>query len=308
MARESNQLSDQLDERLTPQHAGPFGEPLIVDETTPDERPTEVHRATPPQTVPPQGTEGQPAIVPVIAPAITPVNTHANLANPAHPANLSAAPDAPTYADMADLGDTSAAHGVAPSPPYAPHDVPHAPPASDAPEQRHQPVAQNPQSPPPASPAPVPAQGDARYTHVPWEAAASWGTSTLNGANTAAGMSYLFGWVSGLIVYFNERHNRYVRFHAVQSILWTGLLTIVSVVLYIAYQIFGDIATAAHQPWVAHVFQPLVFLGYLGVIGLWLWPMVAAWNGHYLRLPIIGEYAERYAAPPREPYPGPPPF
>ncbi|MEO7002981.1 MAG: hypothetical protein ABI068_14290 [Ktedonobacterales bacterium] len=296
MAREREQVDEQ------------FNQHVIEDEAIPDERPTQVNRNLSPQTSQTSqtssvlnGTGAQPVVVPVVAPVPAPVAT---------PMNASAAHDAPTYADPPDfhddastadnVGATNGAPRNAVQPASQPPQAPYVSLANAGPAPHHKAEAPNPEAAPQAA--------DARYTHVGWEAATSWGTSSLNGANTAAGLSYLFWWVSGLIVYFNERHNRYVRFHAVQSILWTGMLTIVSVVLYIAYQIVGDIATAAHQPWVAHVFQPLVILGYLGVIGLWIWPMVAAWNGHYLGIPILGEYAERYAAPPREPYPGPPPF
>ena len=46
-------------------------------------------------------------------------------------------------------------------------------------------------------------------------------TITLN-ANNAAGFSYLFGWLSGIFFYFTERTNRFVRFHAWQSICSQG--------------------------------------------------------------------------------------
>jgi uncharacterized membrane protein len=147
----------------------------------------------------------------------------------------------------------------------------------------------------------------AQLTHAPWTVAASWGASSLNTPNALAGLSYLFWWVSGLFVYFNERHNRYVRFHAVQSILLTGALTVVSVVLYILWELSADLTAATHQPAFAHIGQGVAFLGFLGVIGVWLGPMFAAWSGHHVRLPIVGAYAERYAAPPREPY-SPSPF
>lgn len=145
------------------------------------------------------------------------------------------------------------------------------------------------------------------FTHAPWTVAASWGASSFNTPNTLAGLSYLFWWVSGLFVYFNERHNRFVRFHAVQSILLTGVLTVASVVLYILWELSGDLSAATHQPAFAHVGQGIAFLGFLAVVGLWLGPMIAAWTGHHVRLPIVGAYAERYAAPPREPFP-PTPF
>jgi uncharacterized membrane protein len=89
----------------------------------------------------------------------------------------------------------------------------------------------------------------------------------------------------------------------VQSILFTGLLTVASVVLYILWELSGDLTAATHQSAFAHVGQGLAFLGYLAIIGLWLGAMIAAWSGHHVRLPIIGAYAERYAAPPREPFP-----
>jgi hypothetical protein len=41
-------------------------------------------------------------------------------------------------------------------------------------------------------------------------------------ANVAAGLSYLFSIVGGLIFYFGEKQNRFVRFHAMQSILFNA--------------------------------------------------------------------------------------
>jgi len=172
------------------------------------------------------------------------------------------------------------------------------------------------QSPYPAqaggAPLPGQAPGDADAqlpTHAPWAVAASWGESSLSGPNTAAGMSYLFWWLSGIFVYFNERQNRFVRFHAMQSILLTGALTIISVLLFTILQLFDDAAAAAHQPAIAHIGLGIVIIGYaLGVLAPWFGAMVAAWSGTYLRIPFIGDYAERFAAPPREVYPDSPPY
>ena len=196
--------------------------------------------------------------------------------------------------------------GAAGDDPAARHEAPAAPPAPLWPGPAAQQPAQPPMqqlAPPPMQPLAPPAQ----LTHAPWTVASSWGASSLNTPNALAGLSYLFWWVSGLFVYFNERHNRFVRFHAVQSTLLTGALTVVSVALYVLWELSGDLSAATRQPAFAHVGQGLALLGFLGVIGLWLGPMFAAWSGHHLRLPIVGAYAERYAAPPREPYP-PSPF
>lgn len=192
----------------------------------------------------------------------------------------------------ASAGGPEMTHDPQPKPPEWPLRSPQAPALPQAP--------QVPQAQPPLTPPD-------QFTHVPWTVASSWGASSLNTPNTLAGLSYLFWWVSGLWVYFNERHNRFVRFHAVQSILLTGALTVASVVLYILWELSGDLSAATRQPAFAHVGQGIAFLGFLGVIGLWLGPMIAAWSGHHVRLPIVGAYAERYAAPPREPFP-PSPF
>lgn len=135
--------------------------------------------------------------------------------------------------------------------------------------------------------------------HSPWPTASSWGATTfVVTAETAAGFSYLFGWVSGLLVYFNERENRYVRFHAVQSILLTGILSVFSVVAFTVAAIFNDLFVSTQQ----HFWQTLciatVVFALLVVIGPWLAAMIAAWSGTYLQLPILGDYAERFAAPP----------
>lgn len=150
--------------------------------------------------------------------------------------------------------------------------------------------------------APIPQTPPQMPAHVPWEAASSWGATTLTiSANTAAGASYLFWWVSGMLIYFNERHNRFVRFHAMQSILLTGAMTVFSVLAYIFSALCGDL----YQATGLHAYQTLgtgiAALAVVFVVIPWLWAMIAAWSGNYTRLPIVGTYAERYAAPPLQP-------
>jgi len=149
-----------------------------------------------------------------------------------------------------------------------------------------------------------PSPGD----HVPWEAAASWGPTTLTmSANTAAGVSYLFWWISGLLVYFNERQNRYVRFHAIQSILLTGALTVCGVFASILAALCTDLALATHLRVFQAIGNGIAVLALVTIVVAWLVAMIAAWTGNYLRLPIVGAYAERYAAPPLSP-PVPPSY
>jgi uncharacterized membrane protein len=143
-------------------------------------------------------------------------------------------------------------------------------------------------------------------THVPWQAAQSWGPTTLSiNANPAAGASYLLLFITGLLIYFNERNNRYVRFHAMQSILLTGVIAVFGVVASILSALCTDVAARTHL----QVFQVLgigiAVLAWLVILCVWLGIMIAAWTGHDVHLPLVGAYAERYAAPPIQP-PAPP--
>jgi len=96
-------------------------------------------------------------------------------------------------------------------------------------------------------------------------------------ARTAGVLCYLFSWVGGLIFFLLERDNRFVRFHAVQSILFFGSISILE--------------------WFFSYF-PYAFFGLGGVVGLlgfigWIVLMVAAHRGRYYKLPVIGDFAEQ---------------
>lgn len=137
-------------------------------------------------------------------------------------------------------------------------------------------------------------------THAPWRTAQSWGPTTFTvSADAAAGFSYLLWWLSGLIVYFVERNNRYVRFHALQSILLTSAFTVLGVVVYVLDALLHDLTHATHWTFFGALGSGLaVVVVVLGIIVPWLGTMIGAWTGHYIRWPIVGAYAERYAAPP----------
>jgi uncharacterized membrane protein len=212
---------------------------------------------------------------------------------------------------VAPLAPTAGAtHGGQPassSPPDANAPAPDLPPATFA-TAAAPPYAEIPAPPlwpggPGELPYPAPLAHTPPRTNAPWLATASWGMATFTmNAGTAAGLSYLLWWVSGMLIYFNERQNRYVRFHAMQSIVLTGTLTVFSVVAYFIWAVFGDLYMATGQ----HIYHTIG----IGIAGIalfvvafsWLGAMIAAWSGYYLRLPIVGAYAERYAASPIQPH------
>jgi uncharacterized membrane protein len=78
------------------------------------------------------------------------------------------------------------------------------------------------------------------------------------------------------IFFLLERESRFVRFHAMQSILFFGILNILE-----------------------EVFSPLPFFGPIGgALGLvvfigWIVMMVKAGRGQYYKLPLFGDLADR---------------
>ena len=95
-------------------------------------------------------------------------------------------------------------------------------------------------------------------------------------ARTAGLLCYLFGWVSGLIFLLLERENHFVRFHAMQSLLFFGILSVLEGI-FSYLPLFGPIGGA---------------LGLVMFIG-WIVMMVKAHRGEYYKLPLFGDLAER---------------
>ncbi|HEX6555910.1 MAG TPA: DUF4870 domain-containing protein [Ktedonobacteraceae bacterium] len=103
-------------------------------------------------------------------------------------------------------------------------------------------------------------------------------TSMGMGARTAGWLSYLGGWVTGLIFLLLKRENRFVRFHAMQSLIFFGAMGMMTTVF-------------SHIPLLGFIGDGLGFVSFI----CWIVLMVAAVRGRYYKLPIIGDYAEKWA-------------
>ncbi|HLZ56562.1 MAG TPA: hypothetical protein VKR06_06405 [Ktedonosporobacter sp.] len=96
--------------------------------------------------------------------------------------------------------------------------------------------------------------------------------------NVASGLSYVLGWVTGLVFILLEKQNREVRFHAMQSIIFFGGLSILTYVV-------GWIPIIAVLSW------PLSVIGFV----VWIILLINGFQGKHFKLPVVGDYAERYA-------------
>ena len=91
---------------------------------------------------------------------------------------------------------------------------------------------------------------------------------------------YALGWITGLVFLLLEKNNKYVRFHAVQSLITFLALWIFSVV-FVMVPVIGPIVSILLWP--------------IGLI-LWIVLMIKAYQGEKFKLPVVGDIAEKQSA------------
>ena len=115
--------------------------------------------------------------------------------------------------------------------------------------------------------------------------------------NVASAIGYPIGLLA-LILIFVEKENRFVRFHAIQSVLYAVGATALMVVFMIVSMILGFVAVAVSESLglvvglLAMLLYFAVILAYLG--GL-IFAAVKAYQGQWFKLPVVGNFAEKIA-------------
>lgn len=95
--------------------------------------------------------------------------------------------------------------------------------------------------------------------------------------NIAGLLCYVLGWVTGIIFLILEKESQFVRFHAMQSIVVFGAITVVDIIL-------------SFIPFIGWVLSWIVSV--LAFI-LWIVLMVKAYQGQRYKLPWAGNFAEK---------------
>jgi uncharacterized membrane protein len=112
-------------------------------------------------------------------------------------------------------------------------------------------------------------------------------------ANAAGALAYLAGIITGIIFLLIEpyKSDRFVRFHAFQSIFfnvaWTGL--------WIVWMIAGLVLSAVTKGLFFFLQLPIDLLLMVGGFALWAFLMYSAYQGKMTKLPVIGALAAKQA-------------
>lgn len=101
--------------------------------------------------------------------------------------------------------------------------------------------------------------------------------------NIAGLLCYLAGFITGIVFLIIEKENRFVRFHAIQSIAISVVLIVVSMVLSVSLMMIPFVG--AFIGWLLNVASLI----------LWIILMVKAYNGEAYKLPVVGDFAEKQA-------------
>jgi uncharacterized membrane protein len=108
--------------------------------------------------------------------------------------------------------------------------------------------------------------------------------------NVAALLSYVLGWLTGLIFLLVDRRP-FVRFHAAQSVVTFGGLHIIRIVLGITFGVGWFFGGPMHWGTLGLGAGVFALLGLLTFI-LWIVCMIKAYQGVRFKLPIAGDVAE----------------
>jgi uncharacterized membrane protein len=113
---------------------------------------------------------------------------------------------------------------------------------------------------------------------MPAKSAATKKTTTGLHPNTAAALSYVLGWLTGLVFLLIEK-DKYVRFHAFQSLLLFGGSTVLKILLN-----------------ATRFLSPVVSLIWIAEFILWLVLIYKAFQGEKFRVPYVGDIADQQVA------------
>jgi uncharacterized membrane protein len=116
-------------------------------------------------------------------------------------------------------------------------------------------------------------------------------SSTAMSSNVAGLLTYILGFITGIIFLVIDpyKNDKFVRFHAFQSIFFNVAL----VVFWIAYTIVGSILGLVSLGFVTVVMGLVGLVVTLAVLAYWIFLMYKAYNRELYKIPFIGDLAAK---------------
>jgi uncharacterized membrane protein len=114
--------------------------------------------------------------------------------------------------------------------------------------------------------------------------------------NVTALIGYLIGIVA-LVLIFIEKDNKFVRFHAIQSVLWAVVFVVSIFAIVILGMILGFALGMVSEGLVMVVglLAMLLYIGvFLGFFGGLIFAAIKAFGGAEFKLPIVGNMAQKW--------------
>jgi len=92
--------------------------------------------------------------------------------------------------------------------------------------------------------------------------------------NVAGLLCYVLGWISGFVFLLLEKDNKFVRFHAIQSCIVFGIITVLLILFNLIFWVLGLII------WILTIL-------------LWIFLMYKAYQGERYKVVWVGDYVEK---------------
>lgn len=102
--------------------------------------------------------------------------------------------------------------------------------------------------------------------------------------NLVAAISYLFLFITGIIILLVEKDDKYIRFHAMQSVLVFGAFFLVNIVINWVLEpldLFGVLTT-----FISSLVSIAAFV-------VWIVSIYKAYNGEVFKWPVVGKMVEK---------------
>ena len=116
-------------------------------------------------------------------------------------------------------------------------------------------------------------------------------SGTAMASNVAGLLTYILGFITGIIFLVIEpyKNDKFVRFHAFQSIFFNVAL----VVFWIAYMILASILGFVTLGILAMLMGLLGLIITLAILAYWIFLMYKAYNNELYKIPFIGDLAAK---------------